>query len=202
MNYRVIKDFVSKHGSEYKVGSIYSTQLLGSFSKSLIANNYIEPIKEAAPMMAITNVSELKPIAASKLAGVEIADRDYVEWGKKFFTFEEALKVEQELKFTGWRLPTRSEWTLICEEFGQENGKPDAETLVKRLGLARNGWYDFNDEEVYSTGFNGRYWSSTPYSNTNYAYYLYFNTGTTMGPSGNTDRRNGFSLRLVRDIEK
>lgn len=162
-----------------------------------VAEEVFKETMQQRPMMAIANVMELKPIATSKLAGVEIADRDYAEWGKRYFTFEEALTVE--LKLTGWRLPTRSEWALICEEFGQKDGRLDGNTLSSRLKLERNGWYDFDDEETH--GSTRYYWSSTPSSNGTLAYALNFNA-SGVNPSNYSSRYVGFSLRLVRDVKE
>lgn len=145
--------------------------------------------------------TEFGVIATSKLAKVEIADRNYIEGDKKYFTYDEALEVEKKLKPTGWRLPTRSEWVLICEEFGQRDGRLNAGTLAKQLKLEHNGWYDFNNEDLRSTGYTGYYWSSSPYSNDTYAYHLYFNASGVY-PSYNYNRYLGFSLRLVRDVEE
>ena len=139
-------------------------------------------------------------IATSKLAKVDIADHDYTEGDKKHFTFEEALEVEKKLKCTGWRLPTRSEWALICEEFGQKDGARDAAQLMSALKLSLNGYVYPSGQNLILTGTYGYYWSSTPYSNGVNAYNLYFSS-TSVGPSDFGNCYAGFSLRLVRDVE-
>lgn len=141
-------------------------------------------------------------IATSKLAKVDIADRDYTEGSKKHFTFEEALEVEKKLKYTGWRLPTRSEWALICEEFGQKDGALDAAQLMSALKLSLTGCVNPNGPYLSLAGIYGYYWSSTPYSSSAYyAYHLNFNASGVY-PSGISARYVGYSLRLVRDMEE
>lgn len=157
-----------------------------------------QALREAMSQQYITSFGV---IATSKLAKVQIADHDYTEGSKKHFTFEEALEVEKKLKHTGWRLPTRSEWVLICEEFGRKDGALDAAQLMSALKLSRNGLVNPYNKYLYYTGILGYYWSSTPYpSNANSAYGLYFNA-SSVNPSANYYRYCGFSLRLVRDME-
>lgn len=136
----------------------------------------------------------------SELAKVLIAAVDYVEGDKKHFTWDEACALEKKLG-NGWRLPTRHEWALIVEEFGQKGGRLDAKTLIKNLGLGLNGgdWHD--DDGVCFAGSYGLYWSSTPYSNGTYAYYLYFGSTTSVNPSYYSARQIGVSVRLVKDLE-
>lgn len=147
------------------------------------------------------NVDSFTSIATSKLAKVEIADRDYMEGEQKYFTFDQALEIEKKLKPTGWRLPTRSEWTLICEEFGQKDECLNPSILANKLKLNRNGWYDFDDGVPYHVGNAGWYWSSTPNSDGSKAYYLYFDS-SNVNPSSNVGRYFGLSLRFVRDTKE
>lgn len=162
------------------------------FIEKLVEHGFVEEIKELPSSFGI--------IATSKLAGVEIADRDYVEGDKKYFTFDEALEVENKLKNTGWRLPTRHEWALICEEFGNDNNdRLYSYILMEKLGLELSG-YELNGYS-YSLGNYGYYWSSTENSNANQAYYLHFND-SGVNPSGNYSRYLGFPVRLVREIKE
>lgn len=138
-------------------------------------------------------------VAISKLAKVEIADRNYIEGDKEYFTFDEALEVEKKLKETGWRLPTRSEWVLICEEFGQKDGELNSKTLQSNLKLEMLGWS--NGDELIDCYLEGNYWSSTPYSSATRSYDLYF-YASGVYPSNNLNRWYGFPIRLVRDIEE
>lgn len=137
-------------------------------------------------------------VAKSKLANIEVADTNYTEGEKKYFTFDEALEIEKKLKKSGWRLPTRSEWVLLAEEFGQENGLLNAETIIKNLKLPKEGYQSINGY-THDAGNNGRYWSSTAYSITSRAYALNFDSG--VNPSLNSNRYDGMSVRCVRDLE-
>lgn len=131
----------------------------------------------------------------SKLANVIIAGCDYTEGDKKHFTWDEAMALKDKLP-DGWRLPTRSEWALICEEFGQKNGALDADTLVDSLGLSENG--SLNSSTLYYAGNAGYYWSSTVLSGTA-AFSLSF--GSSVSPADSNSRYLGFSVRLVKDME-
>lgn len=137
----------------------------------------------------------------SELAKVLIAPVDYAEGGKKCFTWEEACALRKKLS-NGWRLPTRHEWAIIVEEFGvDENGRPSVDKLEKNLGLAKNGVIRDGDGARSAANY-GYYWSSTPYSDGSYAYNLYFYSTASVYPSYSSSRQNGFSVRLVKDLEE
>lgn len=156
-------------------------------------------LKSIAPRIADSTLPEFGVIATSKLAEIEIADKDYTEGDKKYFTFAEALEVEKKMEGTGWRLPTRHEWALICEEFANgEDDKLKPELLKKKLGLGKHGYYNPDIKKVYNPGYNANYWSRSSLDS-NYAFYLYF-IDTDVYPSSYWTRYNGFSLRLVRDL--
>ena len=143
-------------------------------------------------------------IATSKLANVEIAASDYDIGGKEvdgihYFTHDEALEVQESLKHTGWRLPTRSEWVLICEEFGQKDGQLDTKTLYKNLNMSPGGYWDIDKGKVHSRATSGYWWSATS-SSARYADHLVTVT-SLVSPQYSSNRGNGFALRLVKDVE-
>lgn len=194
--YNVLKDCVINH-KFYQCGTVYTD----NHPKG--DKTYIDVLSEHGFIKSISEVSFKqwnKTGIRSKLAGVIIAPEDYTDGDKKYFTWDEAIALQKDLP-DGWRLPTRSEWALICEEFAQKDGRLDADTLVTNLNIQRNGWYDFKDKVLYFAGNYGYYWSSTPYSNGTSAYYLYFD-GSGVTPSNYSNRYRGYSLRLVRDLEK
>lgn len=132
-------------------------------------------------------VEKAKPIK-SKLANLLIAPEDYIEGEKKYFTYDEAMAIEKKLN-NGWRLPTRHEWALICEEF-------DPELLTKNLGLGKKG-YVLNGS-LNAVGSGGYYWSRTVYSGgSQYAYYLAFHSSRVRL----NVRYLGFSVRCVKELE-
>lgn len=185
--YRVKKDFPSRGTQIFHAGEIIELPKDNHpRTKVLLDNGYIEKLPKFNP----------KVIAVSKLAGVEIADRNYIEGDKRHFTFDEALEIEKKFKGTGWRLPTRSEWALICEEFGQENGILNALILSKALNLDYGG--NVISSSLYNAGSIGYYWSSTA-NNASSAYNLYFSTSVL--PSSTNYRYVGFSVRCVRDVD-
>ena len=58
-----------------------------------------------------------------------------------------------------------------------------------------------NGTSVNGVGSNGRYWSSSPStSGVNYAYRVSFYSDS-LYPANNGYRYNGFSVRLVREVE-
>lgn len=159
-------------------------------------------LQQAKPMNSV--VYSPKVIATSKLAKVEIAAEDYDVGGreidgKHYFTFDEAQDVQKKLGSTGWRLPTRSEWVLICEEFGQKDGELDWETLYKNLDMNHTGWVD---KEGYLSEHttNGNWWSGTA-SSAVPGRYLYTWTGG-VNAQDSYWRGGGFALRLVRDVKE
>lgn len=136
----------------------------------------------------------------SELAKVLIAPENYTEGDKKYFTWKEACAIEKKLN-NGWRLPTRQEWTLICEEFGKKGGVYDVETLMKSLALEKNGVL-YSEENVPSyAGRYGYYWSSTSISNGVDAYSLFFSGTSYINPSYNPYRYSGLSVRLVKEVK-
>lgn len=187
MKYKILKEFVDDLGSIRTVGEEFSQLLKTDFISGLEKYGFIEEIKE----------QDFAVIATSKLAGVEIAAEDYVEGDKKHFTWDEAIEAVKKLG-NGWRLPTRKEWSLICEEFGcDEDGELSGGLLAKNLNLKANGWKDGNGSLDYS-GSYGFWWSSTV-SGTTGRYGLYYDTSDGLN-SGNYDSRDrGSSVRCVRD---
>lgn len=187
MIYKVLKDYLSRDAYYHKAGE--SVDLGNSrFAKTLLEHGFIEKTACWRPQGTIE----------SKLTGLEIATNDYEGGNKKHFTYEEALGIERKAG-GGWRLPTRSEWVLLCEEFGQNaGGRLDSSTLRKNLGLELAGVV--NNGSLNGQGTYGRYWSRTAQSSTN-AYYLYFGSSGNIYPANYYFRRNGYSVRLVRNIE-
>ena len=191
MKYKILKEFVDNLGSIRTVGEEFSQLLKTDLVSGLEKYGFIEEIKE----------QDFAVIATSKLAGVEIAAEDYIEGDKKHFTWDEAMEAVEELG-NGWRLPTRKEWSLICEEFGcDEDGKLSGGLLAKNLNLKANGWKDYGNGSLYGSGSNGYWWSSTAYNTTN-RYYLYYNTSNGLYSGNYYYRYYGLSVRLVRDAEE
>ncbi len=189
MKYKILKEFVDDLGSIRTVGEEFSQLLKTDFISGLEKYGFIEEIKE----------QDFAVIATSKLAGVEIAAEDYVEGDKRHFTWDEATEAVKKLG-NGWRLPTRKEWSLICEEFGcDEDGQLSGGLLAKNLNLKANGWKDSNGS-LYSSGSYGYWWSSTAYDTTD-RYYLNYGTSGGLNSGSYGDRYLGRSVRCVRDIK-
>lgn len=127
----------------------------------------------------------------SESTGLIIAPEDVEIDGKTEFTWYEAMALEEEGKIPeGWRLPTRHEWVMIVEEFGQDaDGSLNNSKFIERLSLKHK---------------NGNYWSSTAYGHIG-AYNLYLGgssyTVSTAYPSNYDEEECGFSARCVKEIK-
>lgn len=71
---------------------------------------------------------------------------------------------------------------------------------MDNLGLSYHGWTDKTGSLGYA-GYSGNYWATTAYPSELYAYYLDFNS-TRVYPSTDSARWNGFTVRLVKDLEE
>lgn len=120
----------------------------------------------------------------SESTGLIIAPEDVEIDGETEFTWDEAMALEKEGKIPeGWRLPTRHEWAMIIEEFGQDdNGAIDGDKLENSLTLDKYGYY----------------WSSTVSGSS--SYYLHF--GSSSANTYAYNRTSGFSVRCVFGSEK
>lgn len=192
-NYIVKKEFVSKHGhTVYFPGDIYPVEYPGAYISKLIEAGFITE-DEVVPLAKWG-----KNGIVSKLANIIVAPEDYTEGDKKHFTYDEALEIEKKLP-DGWRLPTRSEWVLLCEEFGQKDGLLNGDTLARNLHLNKNGYQI--DHSLYCSGSYGYYWSRRAASDTDDVYALNFDSSGVCQRSSD-GRYLGFSVRCVKDIKK
>ena len=62
-----------------------------------------------------------------------------------------------------------------------------------------SGYRDGKDGSLSYVGYEGRYWSASPY--TVFAYYLYFETNGYVYPSYYYNRANGFSVRCIQAVD-
>lgn len=139
--------------------------------------------------------------AYSDMLGVVVAPENLVVTlpdgtEKKYFTFDEAQEYTTKLP-DGWRLPTRSEWCILAEEFGNnpETGKLDPALLMKNLNLSLDGYMDFDDNEVCSQASYGYLWSGTAGSAAG-GYFLGFGSGSVF-PAIYRSRFHGFPVRCI-----
>lgn len=127
----------------------------------------------------------------SESTGLIIAPENVNIDGVTVFTWDEAMCLEAKGKTPkGWRLPTRHEWVLICEEFGMDEatGGLSTEKISKALNFPRD-----EDDQLC-----GGFWSSTAYSDSAHAYYLYYSP-SYVDPRGNSLKYFEFSVRLVKE---
>ena len=79
----------------------------------------------------------------SESTGLIIAPED-MGGGYEDFTWDEAMGL---IAPEGWRLPTRHEWTMIIEEFGQNlDGSLNAKKFAEKLRLEQEAFYWSNTE--------------------------------------------------------
>lgn len=128
----------------------------------------------------------------SETTGLIIAPEDVEINGETRFTWGEAMVLEKEGKIPeGWRLPTRHEWALIAEEFGQdENGELRGYVLGSELNLKKDSGGDYYEY----------YWSSTTCSSDSYAYSLNLDT-TYVNPQDDYCKYDDFRVRCVKSID-
>lgn len=208
MIYKTLKEHLRVRGQKWReVGEMFEANPAAVRTKELLKRGFIEPVngletKDAEKVEDKICFDDWETNGGtSELAKVLIAPEDYVEDDKKYFTYDEACAIEKKLN-NGWRLPTRQEWVLICEEFGTKGGVYDVDTLMKNLGLEKNGLLYSGDDEPSYAGNYGNYWSSTPVpSNSSYAYTLYFYGTNYINPSSSWYRYLGFSVRLVKELQ-
>lgn len=110
--------------------------------------------------------------------------------GKYYYNWYAANIIAREVG-DGWRLPTKEEFEALAEELGED--------IHKVMKPELNG-YCISMMDLLGQGSYGYWWSSTPYSTTN-AYSMYF-TSSAVYPSNSDYKGNGFTVRLVRDIER
>lgn len=98
-----------------------------------------------------------------------------------------------------WRLPTSGsdgELATLIDKLGGTSSTNDV-TKAPFYGV-RGGNVNQDTTSLFrGAGAGGYYWSSTPYSNADNAYYLDFWGTDNVLPSGSRSRSNGFSVRCV-----
>lgn len=204
--YKVIGTYFNKEKGEGKIyfGDMNGRPVADTNFKSLMEDYEItddfQTSWETTPI----------PVVESKLANLQVALTDYYEFSdetnatvvdgkKKYFSYDEAMEIQKRLEDMGWRLPTRSELVLLCEEFGQnDKGVLSPTKLEENLKLVRGGYVYLYTGSLRRAGYDGYYWSATTYSTATYAYNLGFDS-TNVLPSHYSNRFVGFSVRLVRD---
>lgn len=182
MKYKVLQRFITKN-NVYTPGDVYSIDTPGKFTKRLLEYGFVEKTADEDKFDRWQ-----KEGIVSQLANVIIAPEDYTEGDKVNFTFDEAKELEKSLP-DGWRLPTRKEWVLICEEFAWNNKTKDLDPklLTSKIKIPLD-----QVSILY-------YWSRTAYSSTN-AYYLAFSS-SALYPADYSLRYFGYSVRLVKEIK-
>lgn len=128
----------------------------------------------------------------------------YGKDGHHYYTWQEAMDAA---KSVGKRLPTREEWTALCdlgstwdaERKGRWFGGNHDSDHKGSLFLPAAGWHNTNRGELANTNIDGLYWSSSPdYGGSSYAGYFIFYSGCVYSPDTH-DSSYGFSVRCVRD---
>jgi hypothetical protein len=94
---------------------------------------------------------------------------------------------------SGWRLPTKTEWTSADATGGWNNYNA---TFTSVLKLHAAGNLNYNNGSLNDRGSNGFYWGSSQNSLDN-GWSLYFNSGSS-NMSGNR-KANGFTNRCLSD---
>ncbi len=112
---------------------------------------------------------------------------------------------------SGWHVPTDGEWTILTDHLG-------GESVAGGQMKTYDGWFNdgngtnssgfsglpggyryFNSGSFLDAGDFGSWWSSSPSGSLAWYRYLYFDYENVLRYYDN--RRNGFSVRCVRDAE-
>lgn len=99
----------------------------------------------------------------------------------------------------GWRLPTGgSSGEFKALQSAGSLGSTVQNWLNAPYYFTRTGVLWHNSNGLFGAGHYGNYWSSTPYSNSSYAYYLYLLAASAADPANsNSNRTRGMSVRCV-----
>jgi len=95
---------------------------------------------------------------------------------------------------SGWRLPTKDEWTNA--DGAPQNWANRDDTYASVLKLHAAGNLSSSNGALNNRGSNGYYWSSTQNSST-HGYNLYFSSSYSLMYGNN--KANGFGVRGLRD---
>jgi len=113
---------------------------------------------------------------------------------------------------TGWHVPTDAEWTVLTDylggasvaggkmkEVGTTNWKsPNTDAANTSLFTGLPGGFRYDYGNCYDIGSVGYWWSSSE-NNTNNAWYRYLNYYDGNAYSYYFNKKNGFSVRCLRD---
>lgn len=114
---------------------------------------------------------------------------------------------------SGWHVPADSEWTTLVAFLGGESDAPNkmksTNFWVPVSGITNTNssgftglpaGYRYFDGTFLSPGYRGCFWSSTDYLSTAaYARILYYNNEEDIFSGNGAFKKNGFSVRCVRD---
>lgn len=165
----------------------------------ITVNFHYTPEQFAEEWREISQTEEWDKSPIETGLGFVVAPTNYYEDGKKLFTWDEAMEIQEKLKDTGWRLPTVGELVQLYGKFGiNKNGHDDVEGFTRHLSLPKDGYY-YSNGRVNDQGTHGCVWSSTTSSSTS-AYGLYFN-GSYLNSQYSRNRGDGFSVRMVKEVK-
>lgn len=108
----------------------------------------------------------------------------------------------------GWHIPDDDEWKILTEFLGEEDAgtkmKSPVEWKEEGSGANKNGFNGLPGGYRYNNGnFNGLYaygsfWSNTSFDSSG-AWYRYLGESTKKLTRNYSDKRDGFSVRCIRD---
>ncbi len=123
---------------------------------------------------------------------ITVADSSPWDWRNPQQTLWSGINGTNNPCPTGFRLPTRPEWSTLLTSSGITNYVTAYNSSLK---LTESGHRNYNNASLHDLGTLGYYWSSS-YSGVN-AYYMAF--GSLAYPSFNGYRSYGFSVRCIKN---
>jgi len=190
-------------------GNVYTSVTIGTqewMSENLRTTKY----SDGTAIPNVTSNSDWGSLSTGAWCNYNNSSSNNATYGKLYNWY--AVETSK-LCPTGWHVPTDSEWTVLTDYLASD-GHSGAEGKALKatsgwnsggngtddygfLGLP-GGYRNYSDGNLVSVGSGGYWWSSSQYSAAN-AWGRYLDTNDDNVYRGYYYKKNGFSVRCLRD---
>jgi len=190
-------------------GNVYKTVIIGR-QEWTVENLRTTKYNDGTPITKITDQSTWAKTTNGAYCAYNNAESNVATYGY-LYNWYAVNTGKLTPKTGGWRVPTDADWTKLTDFVGGESNA--ATKLKSKIGWANNGngtdEFGFNalpggfrnDNGGFDNyGYYGSWWSSTA-TGTNTSIHRYTNYRSHSVTSYNGKKKEGFSVRLVRDVE-